>query len=91
MSDLVDSLEAKIRFLEAACTGMREENDRLKLKLDEARAKTNRLENKRLQETGQFHALLAEASVELQWWIGEHGCCDGHQGDLIERINEALK
>lgn len=34
--------------------------------------------------------LLREARDELLWWIDEHGCCAGHEGDLIDRIDAVV-
>lgn len=34
--------------------------------------------------------LLREARDELLWWINEHGCCAGHEGDLIDRIDAVI-
>ena len=41
-------------------------------------------------EVEQFRLLLQEAKNEIEWWIDEHGCCDGHQGNLLVRIETAL-
>lgn len=37
----------------------------------------------------QLEALLREATAELQWWIDNHMCCYGHQGDLMTRLRDA--
>jgi hypothetical protein len=42
-------------------------------------------------EIERLRGLLREAVDELDWWIHEHGCCDGHQGDLLDRIAAALQ
>jgi hypothetical protein len=34
--------------------------------------------------------LLREVRTEIAWWLDEHRCCRGHEGDLLARIDSAL-
>jgi hypothetical protein len=34
--------------------------------------------------------LLREVRTEIAWWLEEHRCCRGHEGDLLARIDSAL-
>jgi hypothetical protein len=39
-----------------------------------------------LDEIGRLDTLLAEARTEIAWWLEEHRCCRGHEGDLVARL-----
>ena len=43
------------------------------------------------EKIAELLSLLREAQAELEWWLKEHYCCRGHEGDLLERIAEALR
>lgn len=63
------------------------EDHRCNLAADALEAQAREIEGLRKQD----EALLAEALAELQWWVCEHGCCAGHEGDLLDRIDASLK
>lgn len=34
---------------------------------------------------------LVAAKAEIEWWAREHGCCDGHQDEVLATIEAALR
>lgn len=33
---------------------------------------------------------LKMAKTELEWWVSEHACCDGHETGCMKSIDEAI-
>ena len=64
----------------------------LEIDLAEAREAHEELSEKTLDVFSalfEARALMIEAQTELKWWIDNHGCCEGHEGDLLTRIDAA--
>ena len=38
----------------------------------------------------ELEGCFEEVLNELEWWISQHQCCAGHEGDLISRGRAAL-
>jgi hypothetical protein len=38
----------------------------------------------------ELEAALKAAREEIMWWVGEHGCCSGHEAGTITKIDLAL-
>jgi len=41
-------------------------------------------------EVEKLRAALIAAKAEIEWWADEHGCCEGHQHEVIAVIDAAL-
>ena len=39
----------------------------------------------------RLRAALKAAKTEIEWWVEEHGCCDGHQDEAMKLIALALE
>lgn len=43
-----------------------------------------------LRENERLRAALLVAKLEIDWWVDEHRCCNGHQDEAIATIESAL-
>ena len=34
---------------------------------------------------------LRLAKDEIRWWVNEHDCCDGHQDEVVAKIDAVIK
>lgn len=41
-------------------------------------------------EIERLRAALLVAGREIEWWVDEHRCCEGHEVDAMRAINAAL-
>jgi hypothetical protein len=42
------------------------------------------------EEIERLRAALTVAKAELEWWINEHRCCEGHEDEAMKVINDAI-
>jgi hypothetical protein len=88
-ADRIESLSTKVRFLEGACTGMREENDALAAEnaalKEECAALVNGDEYQAMQRTlGEVNARLAEALERAAAAESKEVCTVAHSDEVME-------
>ena len=61
------------------------------LRLQDAKRRALAIADERSKENVELRAALMKAKSEIKWWADEHGCCAGHEREVMQMIEASLE